>query len=59
MRIQKRGKEPRRRLSPRVEGKIERETERLARKFKCSKSFVIATALADQYGIRIDDRYDN
>ena len=58
MRIQKRGKEPREHLSPSVEKKIKREIERTAARFDVSKSFVISVALADQFGIKIIDRYD-
>ena len=37
--------------------KIDDEVLRQARKFKVSKSFVIATALAEGLGIKIDEKY--
>jgi hypothetical protein len=36
---------------------ISREVERLARKFSVSKSFVIAVALADVFGIEEQEQY--
>lgn len=37
--------------------KIKVEIERTARKFECSKSFVVSTILAEAFGINIDERY--
>jgi hypothetical protein len=48
------GREP---LPSCVIGDISREVERLSRKFRVSKSFVIAVALADQFGIDEQETY--
>lgn len=42
----------------RVDNHIHREIEKLAAKFDCSKSFVVATALADTFGIEIERYYE-
>jgi len=38
---------------------IQIEVERAAKKFKVSKSFVVATALADYFGISEQERYQD
>ena len=37
---------------------IRREVERLARTYNVSRSFVIATTLADAFGVQVEERYD-
>ena len=51
---------PRRSLPSAVEQRIWAEVEWTAKKFNCSRSFVVATALADAMGIELNylDRYD-
>ena len=39
--------------STRIEGRIEQEIVRAAQRFDVSRSFVIATALADYFGIEM------
>lgn len=57
MRYQKRGREKRKRLSASAEKKIRAEVERFAKYYKCSKSFIIAVALADFFELKIK-RFD-
>ena len=58
MRIQRRLKISRARLSNYVHQAVRREVELTAKRFGVSKSFVQATALADFFGIDIEERYD-
>jgi hypothetical protein len=53
-----RPKADRRRLSATADAEIDRQIRMAARMFKCSKSFVQAVALADFFGIRLEERYD-
>lgn len=57
IRIQKRVKGGRKPLPSCVLREIHSEVERTARKFNCSKSFVIATALAETFGIKKQEKY--
>ncbi len=52
---------PREALPSCVEERIWKEVDRTARRFNCSRSFVVATALADALGIDLEpvDRYDS
>lgn len=59
MKIQKRLKISRAKLSNSVNQTIRREVEMTARKFGVSKSFVQATALAEFFGVDIEERYDD
>lgn len=45
-------------LPARVEERIWKEVDYFARRFNASRSWVVATALADVMGIDIDARYD-
>lgn len=54
MRTQPRGFE-RKQVSARLKREISREVEKQATRFKCSKSFVIAVALAETFGIKLSD----
>lgn len=57
MKIQSKTKSVKRQMSSRLIGDIRKEVETTARKFDCSKSFVIAVALADYFGIKNQENY--
>ena len=57
MRIQHTKRE-RKQVSTRVIRQIEKHIEHTSKRFDCSKSWVIAVALADFFGIEIE-RYDS
>jgi hypothetical protein len=59
-RHQRRLGKPRVALPSSVEDRIWEQVDVLAAKFNCSRSFVVATLLYDQLGIKVDavDRYD-
>ena len=59
MRIQPRTKEPKKQVSARTIRRVSEKIESTARKFNCSKSFVINTMLADAFGIKVEWRYDD
>lgn len=50
----------RERVNAAVERRIEKVIERTMARFSCSRSFVIAVALADAFGVELDrdDRYE-
>ena len=58
MRETRRLKEERQQTSTIVIPQIEKHVEHTSKRFDCSKSWVIATALADFFGIEIE-RYDS
>lgn len=53
MKIQPKTKQPKVPISPRVLSSINHEIERTAKKFNVSKSWVVAVALGDQFGIDV------
>lgn len=59
MRIQKKTKQPKLKLSATSIEEIEKAVRKTADKFECSKSFVISVALADFFGIKKQERYDS
>lgn len=57
MRIQKRTRRPRARLNATTLDTIEAEVRKTARRFGVSRSFVIAVALAEHFGIKDQEQY--
>lgn len=57
VRIQKRTRRPRARLSATALASIDAEIKKAARRFGVSRSFVIAVALADHFGIKDQEQY--
>jgi predicted transcriptional regulator len=41
-----------------LEKRLDAELDKLAAQFRCTRAFVISTALADTFGIEVDERFD-
>lgn len=57
MRIQPRTKEPKLTVGSKFLPKLERAVQREMRRFNASRSFVIAVAVADALGVKLDYDY--
>lgn len=41
-----------------LEKRLDAELTKLALRFRCTRAFVISTALADTFGVEVDERFD-